>query len=94
MDFAATTLLGWPILLGRLKVDMSYLSDMGDMLGYVFQFLWSDPIVITAGLAVAFLVYPIARLAWFFCYIDVRVRRDCWDVELQILQEAQRLEAV
>ena len=43
-------------------------------------------------MAVAFLVYPIGRLAWFFCYIDVRVRRDCWDMELSIIQEAERLE--
>jgi hypothetical protein len=57
------------------------------------QFLWSDPIVVTAALAVAFLVYPIGRLAWFFCYMDVRVRRDCWDMELLIIQEAERLDA-
>lgn len=94
VDFTCSTLLGWPILLGRCKVDMSYLNNLGEWFGYIFQFLGSDPIVITAELAVALLVYPIARLAWFFCYMDVRVRRDCWDMELQIIQEAQRLEAV
>ncbi|MBI3866845.1 MAG: hypothetical protein HY290_33615 [Planctomycetia bacterium] len=92
VDTACSTLLGWPILMGRCKVDMSYLANSADLPEYIFKFLWSDPIVITASLAVALLVYPIARLAWFFCYIDVRVRRDCWDMELQIIQEAQRLE--
>jgi hypothetical protein len=92
-DFASSHLLGLPILLGRLKIDMSYFENFWYAMGHALQFLWSDPIVVTAALAVAFLVYPIGRLAWFFCYIDVRVRRDCWDVELSIIQEAERLEA-
>ena len=93
-DFAASHLLGLPILLGRLKIDMSYFENFGAAFGHAMDFLWSDPIVVTAALAVAFLVYPIGRLAWFFCYMDVRVRRDCWDMELSIIQEAERLEAV
>ena len=92
-DFASSHLLGLPILLGRLKIDLSYFENFGDAMHHGMQFLWSDPIVVTAALAVAFLVYPIGRLAWFFCYMDVRVRRDCWDMELLIIQEAERLEA-
>jgi hypothetical protein len=92
-DFASSHLLGLPILLGRLGIDLTYFKDIWTVIEYIFRFLWSDPIVVTAALAVALLVYPIGRLAWFFCYVDVRVRRDCWDMELQILQEAQRLEA-
>lgn len=93
-DFALSHLLGLPILLGRLKLDMSYLENWGDAFVYGIKFLWGDPIVVTTALAVALMVYPLGRLAWFFCYIDVRVRRDCWDMELQILQEAERLEVV
>jgi hypothetical protein len=92
-DFLSEHLLGFPLLFGRLGVDLAYLEH-GDSLSYVIRFLWRDPVVVTAALAVALLVYPIGRLAWFFCYIDVRVRRDCWDMELQIIQEAERLEAV
>lgn len=92
-DFASTHLLGLPILLGRLKMDMSYFEGFWDAIGHGLEFLWSDPIVVTAALATAFLVYPIGRLAWFFCYMDVRVRRDCWDMELLIIQEAERLDA-
>ena len=90
-DFLSKHLLGFPLLLDRLGVDLAYLKD-GESAAYVTRFLWGDPVVVTAALAVALLVYPIGRLAWFFCYVDVRVRRDCWDMELQILQEAERLE--
>jgi hypothetical protein len=93
-DFLSSHLLGLPLLMGRLGLDFSYLEQAGDAIGYSARFLWGDPIVVTAALAAALLVYPIGRLAWFFCYVDVRVRRDCWDVELQILQEGERLQPV
>jgi hypothetical protein len=92
-DFLSKHLLGFPLLFGRLGVDPQYLQD-ADGVSYAARSLWGDPVVVTAALAVALLVYPIGRLAWFFCYVDVRVRRDCWDMELQIVQEAERLEAV
>ncbi len=62
--------------------------------GEIALLLWSDPKVLSLMLGCAFLVYPVGRLAWFFTYIDLRVRRDCWDMELEMLQEAQRLEGV
>jgi hypothetical protein len=92
-DFVSSRLLGLPILFGRLNMDWSYMGGIGDGIVYAFGFLWSDPVVVTASLATALLVYPLGRLAWFFCYIDVRVRRDCWDMELKIMQDAERLEA-
>lgn len=91
-DAIAGRLLGLPIFIGRLKVDMHYLEDFPEAARYAASFMWNDSIVVTAMLAVALLVYPLARMAWFFCYIDVRVRRDCWDMELKFLQEAARLE--
>ncbi len=90
-DFLSKHLLGFPLLFDRLGVDLAYLEN-ADGFSYAVRFLWADPVVVTTALAVALLVYPIGRLAWFFCYIDVRVRRDCWDMELQIIQEAERLE--
>jgi hypothetical protein len=93
-DLASTYVLGLPLLMGRLGVDWSYLRADDNSVRYVARFLWGDPVVVTSALAVALLVYPFGRLAWFFCYVDVRIRRDCWDVELQIMQEAERLEAV
>jgi hypothetical protein len=37
------------------------------------------------------LVYPLARLAWFFCYLDARIRREGWDVEIAFRVEARRI---
>lgn len=91
-DFAATHLLGLPILWGRLPIDLTYAGDIPAGIGQACEFLWEDPYVVTAALAAALAAYPVGRLAWFFCYIDVRVRRDCWDMELQILREAELLE--
>jgi hypothetical protein len=36
--------------------------------------------------------FPIIRLAWFFCYLDKRIRNECWDLDLQFRAEATRLE--
>jgi len=93
IDFASTYLLGLPILWGRLNVDVEYLGGIFKAVQYGVDFFWSDPAVVTLGLAAALMAYIPARLAWFYCYIDVRVRRDCWDMELEILREAERLEA-
>ena len=92
-DALAGHLFGLPIFIGRLKVDMEYAKDIPDAVYYALSFMWNDSIVVTSMLAVALLVYPLARMAWFFCYIDVRVRRDCWDMELAMVREAERLEA-
>jgi hypothetical protein len=34
----------------------------------------------------------VIRLAWFFCYLDQRIRNECWDLQLQYRAEAARLE--
>ncbi|MFN0054852.1 MAG: hypothetical protein ACKV0T_21990 [Planctomycetales bacterium] len=93
IDFASTYLLGLPILWGRMQIDLTYLDGVFKAMGYVVDFLWNDPAVVTLALAAGLMAYVPARLAWFFCYIDVRVRRDCWDMELEIVREAERLEA-
>lgn len=36
--------------------------------------------------------FPVVRLAWFFCYLDQRIRNECWDLDLQFRAEANRLE--
>ncbi len=36
--------------------------------------------------------FPIVRLAWFFSYLDQRIRNECWDLDLQLRAEATRLE--
>lgn len=56
--------------------------------------LKSHPTILMLGTGSALFVYTIGRLAWFFCYIDARVRRDCWDMELQIHQQSRLLQTV
>ena len=57
-----------------------------------FNMLASHPVLMALASGIALMIYPVGRLAWFFCYIDARVRRDCWDMELQIVQQAKHLE--
>jgi len=97
-DFAFRHLLGIPLLWERLNLDQAYLGGswfaaFGEAFVAVIKFFWSDRIVLVAVLATALLVYVPGRIAWFVCYIDIRVQRDCWDMELEILREAQRVEA-
>ena len=93
LDWASAFLFGFPILSGRMHFDFNYAEEFSHAVRYYLSFFWSDPRVVTALLATGLLVYLLGRLAWFLCYIDLRVRRDCWDMELQLIHEAQRLEA-
>jgi hypothetical protein len=83
IDLGSGVLLGFPIFLGRLS------SLFGEEVFYVMFF---DPLVVSALSATAWLVYPLARLAWFFCYLDARIRKEGWDVELAFRIEAQKLQ--
>lgn len=49
------------------------------------------PVTVTALGACLWAFYPVARLAWFFCYVDQRIRNECWDVELDFRREARRM---
>lgn len=99
----ACGLLGYPILIGRIgqvvpleKLSGSssgrgFFSAVGALISSSLTMLLQDPRCLAVFAAAVMLVYPIVRLAWFFCYIDLRVRRDCWDMELLFRQEARRL---
>lgn len=98
VDAACQLLLSYPILIGRLDHVITAGSGMmptggvGETIADSFLFLSRDSRCLTVLTGTTLLVYPIARMAWFFCYIDLRVRRDCWDMELQFQQEARHLE--
>lgn len=51
-----------------------------------------DPIVVIILQLALWVTFPIVRLAWFFCYLDQRIRNECWDLELQFRVETVRLE--
>jgi hypothetical protein len=51
-----------------------------------------NPLFAATFVVAALFAYQLARVAWFFTFIDARVRSDCWDLELVLAREAKRLE--
>ncbi len=51
-----------------------------------------NPLFAATFAVAALFAYQLGRVAWFFTFIDARVRRDCWDLELILAREANRLE--
>jgi hypothetical protein len=60
--------------------------------GLAMAAIGRNPLFAATFLAATLFAYQIARVAWFFTFIDARVRRDCWDLELILAREAKRLE--
>ncbi|MCA9073117.1 MAG: hypothetical protein KDA84_29545 [Planctomycetaceae bacterium] len=89
-DALASLIFRTPIFLGRLN-SLPAGSDLEEYLKHGWDLLFRDPVVLTTLTSTALLVYLVNRLAWFFCYIDIRVRRDCWDLELKILRTSRLL---
>lgn len=84
LEFFCSSVLGLPILSGRLSGGASVEDELPLL-------VLTDPRFNTAVHALLWLVYPLVRLAWFFCYLDVRIQKEGWDVELDFRIEAQRL---
>jgi hypothetical protein len=61
-------------------------------LGVILSLVARNPLFAATFVAAALFAYQLARVAWFFTFIDARVRRDCWDLELVLAREAKRLE--
>jgi len=78
-------------LVFQVDILIFRLGDIDFMAGQFWDFLATDPRLLTVLTATALLAYPMTRIAWFLCYIDLRVRRDCWDLELGLTREAARL---
>lgn len=89
-DYLSYKLLEFPILIGKIP----YLFDIeaiGQSLSNVLLLMTSDPRVLTVLTGFILLVYPIGRLAWLFTFIDLRVHRDCWDMELRMTELSHNL---
>ena len=84
LDLGSQALFGVPILLAKVSWAVAY-EDVMNLLSY-------DPLLVVALASTWWLVYPLARLAWFFCYLDARIRREGWDVEIAFRVEARRIE--
>jgi hypothetical protein len=86
MDIVMTLVFNRPLF-------FSILSASGNDFGDVFMQLTNDdPAFLTAIQLALWLPYPVIRLAWFFCYLDQRIRNECWDLQLQFRVEAARME--
>mgnify|MGYP006272885325 CR=1 FL=1 len=87
VDLTSGYVFGLPVLIGRVTSLEYFIEE-------ITHLLTQDELVLTVLTAVMWLVYPVARLAWFFCYLDVRIRQEGWDVELDFRVEARRVEAL
>lgn len=93
VDAAAMLLVGVSPCLGRLieAVRNPWGLDDWDAWWEAFStFITTDALALTTVCATALATYAVCRLAWFFAYVDLRIRRDCWDVEVALAEEAQR----
>jgi len=86
MDFLSTVLFNRPIFFGIVFEDSRDGQDV------FLQLTHDDPAFLTTIQLAMWLPYPIIRLTWFFCYLDQRIRNECWDLQLQYRAEAVRLE--
>jgi hypothetical protein len=82
-DLSSQFLFDVPLLLDRISWALAY-EEIETLLSY-------DPLLVGTVSATAWLVYPLARLAWFFTYLDVRIRKEGWDVEIAFRVEASRI---
>ena len=83
MDLGSQVLFGIPVFAAKVSWAMAA-NDILNLLAY-------DPLLVGTLSATWWLVYPLVRLAWFFCYLDARVRKEGWDVEIALRVEARRL---
>ena len=60
--------------------------------GLALSLIASNPLFAATCVAAGLFAYQVGRIAWFFAYVDARVRSDGWDQELLLAREAKRLE--
>lgn len=85
IDVIAALAFNTPIMEGTIATGPDW--------GRAFTSKLIDDPAVNVFMQISFwLASPIIRLAWFFCYLDQRIRNECWDLELQYRVEAGRLE--
>lgn len=91
-DCAAILFVGVSPVFGRIAEAMHNPWQRPEFDEFFFDF-WdvstTDPVVLCTMAITALLVYSLCRLAWFFTYLDFRIRRDCWDLEVALAEEAR-----
>ncbi len=86
IDLTAGTLLNQPLFLQQTAMGSSQLSLA------IQQTLLDSPGTLTLLQFSLWLGWPLIRIAWFFCYLDQRIRSECWDLQVQFRAEAVRLQ--
>ncbi|MEM7455224.1 MAG: hypothetical protein AAF456_12815 [Planctomycetota bacterium] len=84
IDLLCTTLFSTPVLFGRIVSS----PDAADA---AYVLITSDVRTAAALHLAIWLPFPIIRIAWFFSYLDQRIRAECWDLEVKYRTEAIRL---
>jgi len=95
LDFLVESLFHLSIFSGKaFNEDVFYYGSSSEygVFGDWVTLIGTDPTIVTLLSAVFLLVYPIGRFAWYFSYIDLRVRGDFWDLELRFQKEVERLQ--
>lgn len=86
-ELLAYTLFNVELFFTRIPFDLS--TDFSERM---IALTHDDPLVLTTLHLAIWLPYPMLRLAWFFCYLDQRIRNECWDIDLMFRAESNRLE--
>lgn len=93
LDAAATLLFDLPLILGRISEAVRNPwgpPEVETLFVTAFDVLFHDPVTLTTLTGTALAAYMLCRLAWFLSYVDLRIRRDCWDLEVALAEEARR----
>jgi hypothetical protein len=92
VDLASLTFAGASILALGFVFDLVF-SDIVALwdFGGLFTEVGNHPFKITLWLVAATLVVPVLDLCWFFYYLDARIRKEGWDLELGLRDAATRL---
>ena len=86
IDVLSNALINMPVFVGRLPNPRVDFSDR------MMAIALDSPLFLTVMHIAIWIPLPLVRLAWFFCYLDQRIRNECWDIELQFRVESRRLE--
>lgn len=78
---AAASLLHF-LLVRVFGITFTALAQLPALDGYV-------PLLVLCGFA---LVAPLLTLAWFFVYMDIRIRKEGWDLEIAFRRRAAQME--
>lgn len=91
-DLSVLALVSW-ITVALLFVADLFLSDILAVweFGGIFRDPSSQPLKIVIALSMLLLASPIVDLAWFFYYLDARIRKEGWDLELGFRSIARRI---